>query len=962
MILASLLCGGLAIPGLGADTSVRVHGTITDKDTGRPIPGAYVVISDMVGNTLSTTSSDSAGSYTFTVPQKPAYAISVSSWIDKGAYYVSNYVIGSAVGVPGDVTDIRTDFALRPGANLILEAYAADGTMLRRVAFFSAVNNQAYATDLNDVPNFGVSSNVHDAYSEAHGWSYDLTVPAFVVPLKTPTRLHVLWDIPSFGRVVVDLDDGGKGYTLSQAGDFRVLNLNRELAASAVARLKQEMDDAAKAGYSLSSGIAAGYNSAQAALQQGDVLLAPSPADMTQPVAAFNNSLAGALLTEESLYLEKAQTDIPRYRQGKLRLQVRNPDGTPVAGAKVSYSQQTHDFQFGGSYLSVEDYPAIGDQFAAAGFNASSVFLSWQDLEPTPGKYDFPYALDSMSSFTALSAKGFRILGAVAYWANSDPTMANSACPDYWRQMTFEQMTANVRNHIYALASAYGSRIAPWMISEQNIQNCLGLTWPQKMQVHDIFMDGLHAGFPGAQNLVTGVAMPYGWQQDPFDNSPGVAGGISLPLYLSMLVSGHHALDMIGLEYYHFGVTTWPPYYPAPGWSLAAMARNLDSYAQYGVPVYVEEFQVPSTQEPSSSWWHRPWDPQTQAEFAEKFYTLAFSRPSVQDIQWSTELSDRNSFIKNAGLFDANYQPKPVFYGLRDLIQSWTTSGSTTTDAQGQADIVGFAGDYRLQVVAPGDVAPDIKTHVYEQKDIAQTIAYQGLPAVAVVSAASFAPGPVAPDSIAAIFGTRLATGVAQAESASLPGSLLGTTVQIRDSKGVAYAAPLFSVSPGQVNVLIPANVAAGQATLTILSGDGASQSSTLQIQTVAPGIFQLNGDALAAAQILRVNAAGERTLEPVFQAAGGQVVAAPIDVGPPTDQLFLSLYGTGLRNRSALSSVQVTIGGLSTPALYAGPQGSPGLDQINVALDRALAGRGMVDVSVVVDGRAGNVTRLLMR
>jgi len=956
------LCRGLAIPGLGADPSVRVHGTITDKDTGRPIPGAYVVISDMVGNTLSTTSSDSAGSYTFTVPQKPAYAISVSSWIDKGAYYVSNYVIGSAVGVPGDVTDIRTDFALRPGANLILEAYAADGTMLRRVAFFSAVNNQAYATDLNDVPNFGVSSNVHDAYSEAHGWSYDLTVPAFVVPLKTPTRLHVLWDIPSFGRVVVDLDDGGKGYTLSQAGDFRVLNLNRELAASAVARLKQEMDDAAKAGYSLSSGIAAGYNSAQAALQQGDVLLAPSPADMTQPVAAFNNSLAGALLTEESLYLEKAQTDIPRYRQGKLRLQVRNPDGTPVAGAKVSYSQQTHDFQFGGSYLSVEDYPAIGDQFAAAGFNASSVFLSWQDLEPTPGKYDFPYALDSMSSFTALSAKGFRILGAVAYWANSDPTMANSACPDYWRQMTFEQMTANVRNHIYALASAYGSRIAPWMISEQNIQNCLGLTWPQKMQVHDIFMDGLHAGFPGAQNLVTGVAMPYGWQQDPFDNSPGVAGGISLPLYLSMLVSGHHALDMIGLEYYHFGVTTWPPYYPAPGWSLAAMARNLDSYAQYGVPVYVEEFQVPSTQEPSSSWWHRPWDPQTQAEFAEKFYTLAFSRPSVQDIQWSTELSDRNSFIKNAGLFDANYQPKPVFYGLRDLIQSWTTSGSTTTNAQGQADIVGFAGDYRLQVVAPGDVAPDIKTHVYEQKDIAQTIAYQGLPAVAVVSAASFAPGPVAPDSIAAIFGTRLATGVAQAESASLPGSLLGTTVQIRDSKGVAYAAPLFSVSPGQVNVLIPANVAAGQATLTILSGDGASQSSTLQIQTVAPGIFQLNGDALAAAQILRVNAAGERTLEPVFQAAGGQVVAAPIDVGPPTDQLFLSLYGTGLRNRSALSSVQVTIGGLSTPALYAGPQGSPGLDQINVALDRALAGRGMVDVSVVVDGRAGNVTRLLMR
>ncbi|MGA2184375.1 MAG: carboxypeptidase regulatory-like domain-containing protein [Bryobacteraceae bacterium] len=716
-ILIGLWCGGLAIPCPAAETTVRIQGTITDKDTGSPVAGAYVLVSDTAGNALSNTSSDSAGSYSFDVPQESAYAVSVSSWTNNGGYYLSNYVYGSTVVVPGDLAEVRTDFALRPGANLILQAYASDGTMLRRAAFFSAVNNHAYATDLNDVPNFGVSSVVNDAYSEDHGWSYDLTVPAFVMPLSTPTRLHVLWEIPSFGKVIVDLDDGGQGYSLSRQGDFRVLNLNRELAASEVARLKREMDDATKAGYNLSGSIADGYNSALAALLQGDALLAAAPADMTAPVAAFNNSLAGALLTQESLYLEKAQTDIPRYRQGKLHLQVRTPDGTPLAGARVSYSQQTHDFQFGGSYLSAQDFPAIGDEFAAAGFNASSVFLSWKDLEPAPGKYDFSQYLDNVCSFSPLLKRGFRMLGAIAYWASSDPSMADSGCPDYWRQMTFEQMKANVRDHMYALAGTYGSRIAPWMISEQNIQNCLGLTWQQKMQVHDVFMDGLHAGFPGAQNLVTGVAMPYGWQQDPFDNSPGVAGGISMPVYLNMLVGGNHALDMIGLEFYHFGVVTVPPYNAPPGWSLAAMARTLDFYAQFGRPVYVEEFQVPSTQEPSSSWWHRPWDPQTQAEFARKFYTLAFSRPSVQDIQWSTQLSDRNSFIRNAGLFDANYQPKPVYYQLRDLIQSWTTSGATTTNAQGEVEIMGFAGDYLVRIAAPGNVGVDVKTHVYEQQD-----------------------------------------------------------------------------------------------------------------------------------------------------------------------------------------------------------------------------------------------------
>ncbi|MGA2184373.1 MAG: hypothetical protein ABSH47_15225 [Bryobacteraceae bacterium] len=38
-------------------------------------------------------------------------------------------------------------------------------------------------------------------------------------------------------------------------------------------------------------------------------------------------------------------------------------------------------------------------------------------------------------------------------------------------------------------------------------------------------------------------------------------------------------------------------------------------------------------------------------------------------------------------------------------------------------------------------------------------------------------------------------------------------TVQIRDSKGDGHAALSFAVSPGRINVLIPARVATAQAT-----------------------------------------------------------------------------------------------------------------------------------------------------
>lgn len=86
----------------------------------------------------------------------------------------------------------------------------------------------------------------------------------------------------------------------------------------------------------------------------------------------------------------------------------------------------------------------------------------------------------------------------------------------------------------------------------------------------------------------------------------------------------------------------------------------------------------------------------------------------------------------------------------------------------------------------------------------------------------------------------------------------------------------------------------------------------------------------------------------------------APIDLGPEGDIVFLALYGTGFRNRSALSAVKVQIGGTEMTINYAGPQLQlVGLDQINVFLPRSLAGRGETDVVVTVDGKAANTVKV---
>lgn len=238
---------------------------------------------------------------------------------------------------------------------------------------------------------------------------------------------------------------------------------------------------------------------------------------------------------------------------------------------------------------------------------------------------------------------------------------------------------------------------------------------------------------------------------------------------------------------------------------------------------------------------------------------------------------------------------------------------------------------------------------------------------VASVSAASFNGDVLSAESIVAAFGNNLSTSVQIANALPLPTLLAGTSVKVKDSGGVERLAPLFFVAPTQVNLLIPANTAAGDATVTITGGDGAVSVGRARIALVAPGLFSANasGQGVVAGDVLRVRADGAQVYETLsrYDAAQQRFVAAPIDLGPEGEQVFLILYGTGWRYRSSLTGVATKIGGATAETLYAGPQGSfVGLDQLNVRLPRSLAGRGEVDIVLTVDSVSANVVRVSVK
>jgi uncharacterized protein (TIGR03437 family) len=171
----------------------------------------------------------------------------------------------------------------------------------------------------------------------------------------------------------------------------------------------------------------------------------------------------------------------------------------------------------------------------------------------------------------------------------------------------------------------------------------------------------------------------------------------------------------------------------------------------------------------------------------------------------------------------------------------------------------------------------------------------------------------------------------------------------------------VFYASPSQVNFRIPPGTASGAASLSIASA-GTVTRAAMQIAAVSPGIFQLNGTALAAAQVARVRSGQPTVLEAVYLVgAGNAVLPLPIDLGPATDAVYLTIYATGLQNAK---SVAVTVGGQTVPVLYAGVQGTyDGLDQVNLGpVPRSLTGRGRVNIVLTADGETANPVELAIK
>jgi GH35 family endo-1,4-beta-xylanase len=302
------------------------------------------------------------------------------------------------------------------------------------------------------------------------------------------------------------------------------------------------------------------------------------------------------------------------------------------------------------------------DRFAAL-FNFATLpfYRSSTEREPGARNYSRPAALLEWLGKTEILCKGHPLvwlMGQPAWLHNRPFEETKRLCLDYVRQTILQ----------------FRGRIHVWdVINEAHVQpdadytKVAAFTKEQNVELTAAACRAAREADPTCFRVVNNTGTwadyymgrkPGYWQQTVYD-------------YLRMLQDAKVEYDAVGLQYYHSGR------------DLLEEERSIETFRGFGKPVHITEVEIPSSSEETGrgGWWAGGVDvarmvwhgerhsEQTQADWAEQFYTICFSKPYIQALTW-WDMCDPG-FIRHGGILNADASPKESYRRLLSLLTKW---------------------------------------------------------------------------------------------------------------------------------------------------------------------------------------------------------------------------------------------------------------------------------------------------
>lgn len=211
-----------------------------------------------------------------------------------------------------------------------------------------------------------------------------------------------------------------------------------------------------------------------------------------------------------------------------------------------------------------------------------------------------------------------------------------------------------------------------------------------------------------------------------------------------------------------------------------------------------------------------------------------------------------------------------------------------------------------------------------------------------ILNGGSFAPtgGPISPGEFVTIFGSGLADAQTIA-SPPYPTALGGVMVTVN-----SVSAPLYLVSPTQLNILVPYSLTGPSATIVVTNNGVSSNTVIVPLAPTAPGVFSQDSSGIGAGVVVHSNGSLVTTASP---AKKGEAVSIYLTgLGVVTPAVSDGAAGQSSPLSKTVEAVTVTVGNLAATVSYAGlAPGFPGLYQINATIPASLVGNGNVGLAI---------------
>ena len=446
------------------------------------------------------------------------------------------------------------------------------------------------------------------------------------LPAKERFEIMMILPVRDFGQVYLYADDGGALYKPS-GGE---LLLNYEFARSRAAFVRRYVEAAQKQGVSFSSGVTGRLARGEAALRQ-----AGEGKDLAARARHANDSLAETMWAGEQAAVERARHGIGKH------------------GPRPGFLFGCNAFRYAKSDEYARQYTELLN-FATLPFYRAAT----EKVEGSPDYSAAEEILEKTAS-THLVTKGHPLV-----WFHY------AGIPEFLKGKSWGALKESCREYILRSVSRFRSRIHSWDVINEahDWANELGLSQEQLLEMTRLASETTRLADPKAFRVVNSCCT---WSEY-VATGRNYRGEMRRPVrsvldYMRAVEDARAPYEAIGLQLYN------------PQRDMLEIERQLESFFAFGKPIHITELGISSSSEPvegkevrtpGRNVWHgTEWTEQIQADWAEQFYTICYSKPQVEAITW-WDFADP-AFIPHGGFLGKDFRPKESYRRLSRLLAGW---------------------------------------------------------------------------------------------------------------------------------------------------------------------------------------------------------------------------------------------------------------------------------------------------